>query len=488
MQKPDGFDLVFKPRSIAVVGASNTPGTVGKAVMDNLLWGGYEGTIMPVNLKPVSFPNLKSYPSLAAIDASIDLAIIIVPAPVVVNVMQQAAKAGVKAAIIISAGFKEIGPAGAKLEAEVAKIAIDHGMVLIGPNCLGVINPHHKMNASFAGAQAEAGSIAFVSQSGALCTAVLDLANSRGLGFSKFVSIGNKATLHELDLLEYLSNDSETSVLMMYVEQLSANPSWVEAARRITHHPKNPKPIIVLKAGRSSAGASASLSHTGALAGNDAAYDAFFAQVGMTRAQTIAEMFDLASVFVQNTPPQKPGVGIITNAGGPSIIAADSVEMHHVVLAHFADHTEKSLEKSLPPTANIHNPVDLVGDATAVRYKEALELISKDASVGSLLIILTPQAMTDVVGSATAIASIRKAHPHLSVVVSFMGAEQVRSGVALLHRSHIATVPYPDAAAVALGELIQYGNFVHKPLPKVQSFHKARPHASDAIKEAEVLK
>ena len=484
MAKPHGFDLVFQPRSIAVVGASNTAGSVGKAVMDNLLWGGYEGQIYPVNLKAVTFPNLTSFPSLKAIEQPIDLSVIIVPAASVPKVMEQVAAVGCKAAIIISAGFKEVGPAGAKLEEEVASICHDHGIVLIGPNCLGVLNPHAKLNASFAGAPAEKGSIAFVSQSGALCTAVLDMATSLGLGFSKFVSIGNKALLHELDMLHYLSDDPETKVILWYVEDLSPHPSWVEQVRKITHNPAHPKPIIMFKAGRTHTGAYASLSHTGSLAGNDQTYAAFMQQAGVSRANSLDQMFDLASVFVHNEPPKKSGTLIVTNAGGPGIVAADAAELNQVVLAELNPKTEKALKKIVPFTANIHNPLDLIGDATAERYKEALEIVGHDPNCGNLLVILTPQAMTDAVGSAQAVISIQKQFPHLSTVAVFMGGEIVRSGVVMLQRAGIATVNQPDRAAAALGAMIQYGEWVHKPLSKPSAI---TGHTSEVTKALHAL-
>jgi len=464
--KLTGFDAIFKPRSIAVVGASNTPGSVGKAVMDNLLWGGFAGTIYPINVKPVSFPGLQSYPSITALHEPVDLAMVIVPAAIVPKVMKQIADAGIKAAIIISAGFAESGPEGQKLEQEVAKICFDHGITLLGPNCLGVLNPHHKLNASFAGALATPGAIAFVSQSGALCTAILDLASVQGLGFSKFVSIGNKAGMHDVDLLEYLAEDPETKVIMMYMEALKPHPNWVATVQRITHHPVHPKPIIVLKAGKSVGGAEASHSHTGSLAGDDVAYQAFFAQAGITRAETIEELFDLATVFLDAAIPTKPGVAIVTNAGGPGIIATDAAELHHLTLAHLMPTTEKSLHKVLPPAANIHNPIDLIGDADSERYHDALSIVGKDKNVGSLLIILTPQAMTDAIKSAQAIGEIRKKFSHLTLVTSFMGAEAVRSGRELLRRSGIATVQFPDSGAKALAALIKYGQFLHAPLPK----------------------
>lgn len=486
--KLSGFDLVFKPRSVAVIGASNTTGTVGKAVMDNLVWGGFEGKIFPINLKPIQFPNLKSYPSVTAVDEPIDLAVIIVPAAVVMKVMHQAREAGVKAVVVISAGFREAGGAGVALEEELTKFCFDHDIVLIGPNCLGVINPHIGMNASFAGSTVEKGGIAFLSQSGALCTAVLDVAQTYGLGFSKFVSIGNKAGLHELDLLQYLAEDEQTKVILMYIESLSPHTRWVDAVRKITHAHVRPKPIIAMKAGRTTFGAHAALSHTGSLAGDDDAYNAFFAGSGIVRANTLEEMFDFASVFSREAPPKKSGVAIITNAGGPGIIAADAAELHQVTLSQLAPSTEKALAKVLPPTANIHNPVDVVGDADAERYKEALQLVSKDASIGSVLVVLTPQAMTDSVQSAAAIVEIRQKFPHLAFVASFMGGEMVRSGIKVLQRAGIACVPFPDAAASALAALVHWGEWLHTPLSPIQSHHSANARVRSIIHASLIAK
>ncbi|MFZ5762682.1 MAG: acetate--CoA ligase family protein, partial [Thermodesulfobacteriota bacterium] len=315
-----GIEAIFTPASVAVVGASNRPGSVGRAVFKNILESDYAGIIYPVNPKAKSICGVRAYPALNDIPDGVDLAVLIVPAVQTPAVAREAAAKGVKALIVISAGFRETGPAGAAIEEELVAVCLEHDMRLVGPNCLGIINTDQEtgLNASFARQKAKPGNIAFISQSGALCTAVLDFAAKKNIGFSKFISVGNKADIGELALIRYLHDDPQTRVIMLYVEELRHGAEFIETVREITGG-DNPTPILAIKAGRTAEGAAAVSSHTGSLAGSEAVYNALFEQSGVFRAQSIEELFDYAVAFANQPLPRSNRMAIITNAGGPGI-------------------------------------------------------------------------------------------------------------------------------------------------------------------------
>ena len=450
----DRLDAIFAPETIAVIGASTQKGKVGHDIFANILFGGFTGTLYPVNPKAKSVLSVKCYTSIANIPDPIDLGMIILPPKAALNAVKDCIAKGVKGIVIVSAGFKEVGGEGAQIEKEIKTLCANAKVRLVGPNCLGVINPSPKvsLNASFSARMPTAGNVSCISQSGALCTAVLDYAADKGFGFSKFISIGNKADVDELDLLRYYHNDPDTDVVMIYMEELSRGAEeFISEIREMTSG-TNPTHVIVIKSGSSDAGARAAASHTGALAGSDALYDAIFTMSGILRCVTVNQLFDYAQAFAANKYPTGDKIAIITNAGGPGIIATDMSEQSGLKLAKFSDETIKELKRHLPSTANFHNPVDIIGDAAKDRYENTLSTVLSDRGVDAALIILTPQSMTDVIGTAEAIVNIAR-NSIKPIVCSFMGVVDVSDGVKLLQKHKIPVYQFPESAARSLGAL-----------------------------------
>jgi acetyltransferase len=449
------LDAIFSPESVAVVGASSTPGKVGHDIFANVLRGEYRGTLYPVNPKARSILSVRCYPTIKDIPDPIDLAMLILPPRAALEAIDDCVEKGVKGIVIVSAGFKEVGGEGARIEEEIAEKCRKAGIPLIGPNCLGVINPsaNVRLNASFSTRIPHKGNISFISQSGALCTAVLDFAADRGFGFSKFVSIGNKADVEELDLLKYYHKDPETHVIMIYMEELRLRENFIEDVKEITSGDR-PTPIIVIKSGKTAAGARAAASHTGSLAGTEAVYNAIFHQAGIIRVDTVDDLFDFAEAFSAQRMLTGNRVAIITNAGGPGIIATDMTEVSGLSLARFSNQTDQALREHLPPTANFSNPVDVIGDASRDRYENALEAVIKDNGVDGVLMILTPQSMTDAIGVAEAIVSTYK-KTRKPIVCSFMGVVDVSAGVKHLQENRVPVYSFPENAARALGALYE---------------------------------
>nr|CRH06870.1 conserved protein of unknown function [Include CoA binding domain] [Candidatus Magnetococcus massalia] len=449
------LDAIFNPHSIAVIGASNRAGSVGYAIFSNLL-GTFEGVIYPVNPKSGAVQGVRAYPSIAEVPDAVDLVVVVVPTAQVADMVEQAAAKGVKGAIVITAGFKEVGGEGLEHENHLKEVVERTGIALIGPNCLGVINAHDTvcMNASFATKIPNAGNIAFISQSGALCTAVLDYAMGRNIGFSKFVSFGNKADITECDLLEYLKDDPDTDVILMYLEDINNGRCFIETARKVAWESR--KPMLAIKSGTSAAGKKAASSHTGALAGSEAAYDAIFLQSGIQRVETISELFEYAQGFSQQPLPQGNRMAIVTNAGGPGIMATDALERHGLELAELSEITKQRLKTKLPPTANINNPVDVIGDAHHDRYEAALDLVMADEHVDGAVVILTPQAMTDVKETAEIVPRVAARNRNKPIVCSFMGVMDVQEGVDYLRGHGIPNYEFPEGAARSLGAMARF--------------------------------
>lgn len=469
------LDAVFEPHSVAVVGASHTTGKVGNDVVKNLVEAGFKGQIYPVNPKPGEIHGKEVFAELSELPHSPELVVIVVPAQVVPEVVHQTGEAGAKAVVIISAGFAETG--NKHLQEYVVKLCQQYHLTLIGPNCLGVINPAHKLNASFAPLTPEAGSVAFLSQSGALCSSVLDYAGSMGLGFSKFISIGNKAMVGELELLQYLYRDRQTKVIMMYVEDLDQSAEIIKLAHTVTTGQPH-KPIVMLKSGRSQAGAAASASHTGSLAGNDAAYNALSAQSGIIRVDTIAEMFHVADAFSDNRRLLRDkNIAVITNAGGPGVITTDALVEAGLRLATLSGSTQAKLQRYLPPAASITNPIDILGDADAIRYRTALELVLADSAVDGVLIVLTPQTMTEVEGTARAIAQLKQ-NTYKPIIVSFMGQDLVKTGQDILAEADVTTTEYPESAVSAFKALYEYKQWQQ---PKKQTHFSFRAMNTSSV-------
>lgn len=445
---------LFSPRSVAVIGASTTPGSVGNDVAKNLIRSDYTGEVFLINPKTDTLFDRPCYPSLDAIPGKTELAIIIVPAKIVPAVLREAGEHMVRAAVIISAGFKENGSAGAALEAEVQAIASEFNISVLGPNCLGFIHPSQYLNASFASSIPAIGSIAFFSQSGALTSAFLDLTQDK-LGFSLFASIGNKAVLDERHLLEHLFKDEDTRTIGMYTENILDAAGFI-ALGQSNINAKASKPIVALKSGTTDAGTHASSSHTGAVAGSDAAYDALFRQAKMFRAENFQELMELLLVLDQNPLPKGERVAIVTNAGGFGVLATDAAIENGLTLAALDPTTIEALKAILPPAANTMNPIDVLGDALAARYEQALDIVANDDSVDMILIVLTPQTMTEAEKTAEVILRLRKKYPALPVVTVFSGDRLVSKGQRILQQGRIPNLLYPESGARALGTLARF--------------------------------
>lgn len=468
---------LFSPSSVAVIGASRRPASVGQAVFSNILLNDYKGIVYPVNPKAKSVLGVKSYPCIIDIPDEVDLAIIIVPNQAVPGVIRECGRKGVKSAIVISAGFKETGEEGRKLEEEVKTKAQRGGISLLGPNCLGLINtdPSVSLNASFATSMPREGNVAFISQSGALCTAVLDYAKGESIGFSKFVSMGNKADVTENELLRFLSEDPQTDVILMYLEDLHDEREFIGIAREITGEIQKMKPIIAVKSGRTVSGARAASSHTGSLAGSDEVYDAIFAQCGVLRVNSVKQLFDYALAFASQPLPKGNRIAVVTNAGGPGIMATDACTSprYGLEMASFQNKTRIKLKKGLPPTANIDNPVDVIGDARHDRYELALSSVLSDRKVDGVVVILTPQTMTDIEEIASSIGRLSRKSSK-PVLACFMGIVDVSKGERILDDFKVPHYRFPEAACRALAGMYRYVEWVKRPRTEERAFQVDR--------------
>ncbi|MFO7685882.1 MAG: acetate--CoA ligase family protein [Desulfobacterales bacterium] len=469
----DPLDAIFSPRSVAVIGASNTPGKVGHDIFVNILRGGYHGTLYPVNPAASAISCVKAYPSVTEIPDPVDLAMIILPPQTALKAVEESIAKAVRGIVIVSAGFREVGGEGRQIEDRIVALCREAGVRVVGPNCLGVINPQPsvRLNASFSARMPAAGNVSFISQSGALCTAVLDFAADREFGFSKFISIGNKADVDELDLLRYFHRDRDTEVIMVYLEELRRGPEFIQAVKEITCGDYRPTPVLVIKSGRTRAGARAAASHTGALAGTEGVYDAIFRQSGIIRVESINELFDFASAFayknesetgkLRRKVPLGNRVAIVTNAGGPGIVATDVTVSAGLTLAEFSEETVETLASHLPRTANLHNPVDVIGDAAPERYENALIAVIRDEGVDGALVILTPQSMTNALGTAEAIVRIAR-RSHKPIICCFMGIVDVSTGAKYLQSHGIPVFKFPESAAMACGALYRYSRWLNR--------------------------
>src|SRR6185369_9425562 len=460
-----------------VIGASTKTGSVGNSLTRNLLQHGYQGKIYPVNPKTETLFDLPCYVKISDIEADIDLAIIIIPASFVPDALREAGKKGVRAAVIISSGFKETGEEGKKLEDEIIAVAAEFNMALLGPNCLGFLHPSLGLNASFAKRMPEQGNVAFFSQSGALCTAILDL-SAGFLDFSYFVSTGNKARISENDLLKFFAQDDETAVLGMYTEDMKNAEDVIKTGRAILSRPA-PKPTVVLKSGTTDAGTEASHSHTGALAGSDAAYQTLFTQARMIRARSLEHLLDLLSIFSSNSLPLGKKIGIVTNAGGMGVLATDAAVKHGLEIASLSQETIDRLSV-LPQAASKHNPVDVLGDALADRYTAAIEAVIDDPGVDMLLVIITPQTMTEADETASVISSLKKkTKKPLAVVLA--GKESFDAAMKILQKNKVSAFLYPEAAAEALAALSKYSAWQKNQFSTPFSFSDVKKEAAHAV-------
>ncbi|MBM4159461.1 MAG: CoA-binding protein [Ignavibacteria bacterium] len=474
------LEHIFYPKSVAVLGTNRVVGTVPYDIFANILRDNFQGIVYPVSPKERSVAGVRAYKYVLDIPDPVDLAILVFPSTVCNLALEQCGQKGVKAAIIISAGFREIGGAGIQREEEIKAIAKKHNISFIGPNCLGVINtdPLSHLNASFARKMPAEGNIAFLSQSGALCTAVLDYAQAKHIGFSKFVSFGNKANINELDLMRYLKNDPKTKVILVYLEEITDGAGLMNVAHEIIT--ETGKPILVLKSGRTREGAAAAASHTGSLAGSDEVCDAALKQAGVIRCTTVEEMFNTAIALAYQPLPRGNRVAIITNAGGPGVLATDAAVAQKLSLATFSPETLEVYKKSLPATANIKNPVDVIGDARADRYKVALGSALKDVNVDGVLVILTPQSMTDIENIAREVCNTIGQFDK-PAYASFMGEKDVAAGISILQQRSIPHYVLPESMCRAFAGALFFKNYREMKPEDLQVFSSVQKEKAGSV-------
>ncbi|HEV3142526.1 MAG TPA: bifunctional acetate--CoA ligase family protein/GNAT family N-acetyltransferase [Gemmataceae bacterium] len=441
---------IFQPQSVAVIGASATPGSVGSILMRNLMENPFGGVVYPVNPNRKAVHGVRCHPSLRDVREAVDLVVIATPAATVPDMVKECVETGAKGAIIISAGFSEMGAEGRELEKQVRDIA--RGKVrIIGPNCLGVIHPPSRLNASFAATMARPGHIALLSQSGAICTSILDWARDTHVGFSSFVSVGAMVDVDFADLIDYFGDDPGTQSILIYMESIGDMRKFLSAARNVARA----KPLIVIKAGRHEAGAKAAASHTGALAGADKVFDAAFRRAGVLRVITIRELFNMAEILAMQPQPLGPNLAIVTNAGGPGVMAADDLMTLGGQLAPLSPQTKAALDKVLPPYWSHANPIDVLGDATPERYRHTVEVLAGDPAIQGILILLSPQAMTEPTETAKQVADFART-PGKPVLAAWLGGPSIRQGRELLQRAGLPTFDTPEAAVRAFLHMVQY--------------------------------
>ena len=470
------LEMFCDPQAVAVIGASRTPGKLGYSVLQNVIQHGFKGAIYPINPKAGELLGHKCYSSVLAVPGPIDLAVILIPSQHVARTLIECGEKGIKGAIIMSAGFREAGREGRKRERELVDIARRYGMRLVGPNSLGIVDAVAGLNASFATGMPVKGSIAFMSQSGALCTAVLDMALSEQVGFSRFVSLGNKADADEITFIEAWSDDPHTRVIMAYLEGIEEGAKFMRIASQVGRE----KPIIAIKSGTTNAGSRAVSSHTGTLAGSEAAYEAAFRQSGVLRARSVQDLFDYSIAFARQPLLASDRIAIITNAGGPGIMAADACERAGLQLASLEHDSLSTLRKALPAAASVLNPVDLLGDAPADLYGLAIGTAIEDPNVGGVIVIVTRQAMTEVEDTAKLIGeqSRRSEKP---VLGCFMGSEAVASGVQILNGYQVPNYPVPERAVAAMAAMAKYRHWREQPPLDLESFEVDRLRVRELI-------
>ncbi|MBI4512895.1 MAG: acetate--CoA ligase family protein [Gemmatimonadetes bacterium] len=464
---PHDLQAVFQPRSIAVIGASRRAGTIGWQILDNLLKNGFTGPVYPVNPHASVIHSVRAYPSVADVPDPVDLAVIVVPKEHVIAVAEECGRRGVKALVVITAGFKEVGGLGVERERRLMEVVRRYGMRLVGPNCMGALNtePGVSMNATFAPTTPPPGSVAFLSQSGAMGVTILDYASEYGIGVSKFISLGNKPDVSANDVLAYWRDDAATRVVLMYLENFGNPKHFTRIARETSRE----KPIVVVKAARSRAGARAGSSHTGALAELDVATDALLAQCGALRADTVEELFDMAMAFANARLPRGERVAIVTNAGGPGIIIADACEALGLVVTELSEATRRTLRELLPEEAAVGNPVDMIASADAAAYRAVLNTVVPDPNVDAVIAAFVPPLGVQAEDVARVIAKVgsRGEKPVLAVL---MGRQGLPQGMALLHEARVPVYIFPESAVRALAAMCRYRRWLERPPGRVAEF------------------
>ncbi len=478
------LSVFFSPKTVAVLGATESAGSIGRTVLWNLVTNPFGGTVFPVNPERTSVLGIKAYPSIAAAPEKVELAVIATPPETVPRLITECVDAGVQGAIIVSAGFKEIGPDGLRLEEQILENARRGNLRIIGPNCLGVMSPLTGLNATFAVGMARPGNVAFISQSGALCTSVLDWSLREMVGFSCFISIGSMIDVGWGDLIDYLGDDQSTRSIVMYMESIGDARSFLSAAREVALT----KPIIVIKAGRTEAAVKAAASHTGALTGSDEVLDAAFRRGGVLRVNNISELFDMAEVLAKQPKPKGPRLAIISNAGGPGVLATDALIRSGGELASLSQKSLLALDQLLPRHWSHNNPIDILGDASPEHYVRSIEIVAKDPNTDGVLVILAPQANTDPTRTAEQLRPLARLDGK-PILASWMGGVEVAAGEAILNRSNIPTFPYPDTAVRAFNYMWRYtynlrGLYETPALPQAPDSVRDRALAEDMIRSA----
>ncbi|MFQ5825097.1 MAG: acetate--CoA ligase alpha subunit [bacterium] len=475
------LDAIFSPKSVAVIGASTQKGVLGREIFDKLINNEFNGPVYPVNPKAQYIHSVKAYPSIYDVPDQVDLAILVVRSEFVLQIIQECSECGVKGIIVISAGFKETGEKGSELERKILEIIRSHGMRMIGPNCMGVINtdPEVRLDATFASTVPLRGNIGFVSQSGALGQTILEHTQALNLGVSMFVSVGNKADVSGNDLLEYWCDDPSVEVILMYLESFGNPRKFIQLAKEVSLK----KPIVVVKSGRTTSGARAAFSHTGALAGTDMAFDALFKQCGVIRADTIEEMFDIALGLANLPLPKGNRVAIITNAGGPAIMAADTCENIGLEVAKLAEKTKEKLREYLVPEASVNNPVDLLAAGGPEDFQFALKQVLQDENVDSAIVIFVAPIITDPSQVAQKISQVADKFDK-PVMGCFMGVKGVATGVEELQRHRIPTYSFPESAVRALASMVKYNHWLKKDLGTISTFQVNNEKVKSIIEDA----
>jgi len=481
------LESLFKPRSIAVIGASRRPATIGNKLFHNLLLQEFDGVVYPVNPNAEAVASVKTYPSVLDIPGTVDLAVIITPADTVSQIIEECGQKGVRIIVVISAGFGEIGGEGIKKQERLLAITRKYGMRLIGPNCMGIINTDLavSMNATFSSVFPPTGNVALGTQSGALGLAILEYARNLNIGLSTFVSIGNRADVSSNDLLQYWKDDSHTDVILLYLESFGNPRKFARIARSITAN----KPILVVKSGRTSAGSKAAASHTGALATAEVASEALFAQTGMIRVDTLEDLFDAANLLSHQPVPSGRKVAILTNGGGPGIMTADACADRGLELPDLSDKTISEMSKFLPVRASITNPIDMTAEATAEQYGKALKLLADDDNFNIVIVIFIPPVVTD---SASVATVIRETAPVFrskskTLVASFMGSRGAHIDLGSTEGGYVPSYAFPESTATVLASACDYNDWLNKPKGKIPSFKDIQKEKAKALIKA-VLK
>ncbi len=477
-EKTAKLDAFLRPDGVAVIGASRDPEKLGYGILSNIIASGYKGNVYPVNPKTDEILGLPAYPSVKDIPGNLDLAVIVIPERFVLDALRECGEKGLKAVIVITAGFGETGVEGVRREQEITAIASEYGLRVIGPNCLGIIDTFCPINASFAASMPEQGNIAFMSQSGALCTAVLDLAVAEGIGFSRFVSLGNKADVDEAALLLQWKDDEHTAVVLAYIEGLPDGREFIDVARQVSAE----KPIVALKSGTTAAGSKAVSSHTGSLAGSEHAYEAAFQKAGVLRAESLQDIFDWGLAFAYQPLLEGPYIAIVTNAGGPGILATDGLERAGLHLAQLDTGTVQTLREGLPGAANVYNPIDVLGDAGADRYALALKAALEDPKVNGIIVILTPQVMTEITQTAELVSELASQYDK-PIIGCFMGEAKIRAGADILNRNRVPDFPAPDRAVSALQAMWHYRQYLSQPHTEPDEFDVNREEVQRILNE-----